>query len=157
MGVQLRRLFTVKGKGLYGVDRQASRISAIRDAADRKGIPLFINARTDVYLGNGNDVEEALKRGKAYANAGASGFFVPGVRVPDHIRRLASETPIPVNVMVMDGVPSNDELAKLGVARVSYGASLRRIHEHPSGEGGEVVSLNWRARSQAPLGQGCRH
>ena len=112
----------VKGKGLYGVDRQASRISALRDAADRKGIPLFINARTDVYLGNGDDVEEALKRGKAYANAGASGFFVPGVKVPDQIRGLAVETPIPVNVMVMDGVPSNDELAKLGVARVSYGA-----------------------------------
>jgi 2-methylisocitrate lyase-like PEP mutase family enzyme len=112
----------VKGKRLYDVDRQASRISAIRDAADRKGIPLFINARTDVYLGNGDDIEEALRRGKAYASAGASGFFVPGVKVPDQIRRLAAETPISVNVMVMEGVPSNEELAKLGVARVSYGA-----------------------------------
>jgi 2-methylisocitrate lyase-like PEP mutase family enzyme len=111
----------VKGKGLYSVDRQASRIAAIREAAERKGIPLFINARTDVFLGNGSDVDEALKRGKAYASAGASGFFIPGSTTPDQIRRIATETPSPVNVMVMEGVPSNDELAQLGVARVSYG------------------------------------
>jgi 2-methylisocitrate lyase-like PEP mutase family enzyme len=111
----------VKGKGLYSVDRQASRIAAIREAAERKGIPLFINARTDVFLGNGNDVDEALKRGKAYASAGASGFFIPGLTTPDQIRRIATEAPVPVNVMVMENVPSNDELAQLGVARVSYG------------------------------------
>ena len=112
----------VKGKGLYGVDRQAGRIAAVREAAERKGVPLFINARTDVYLGNGDDVGEALKRGKAYASAGASGFFVPGVAAPDQIRRIAVDVPIPVNVMIMEGVPSNDELAQLGVARISYGA-----------------------------------
>jgi len=111
----------VKGKGLYGADRQAGRIAAIRDAADRKGIPLFINARTDVFLGNGDDVGEALRRGKAYASAGASGFFIPGLTAPDQIRRIAADVPIPVNVMVMEGVPSNDELARLGVARISYG------------------------------------
>jgi 2-methylisocitrate lyase-like PEP mutase family enzyme len=111
----------VKGKGLYSVDRQASRIAAIREAAERKGIPLFINARTDVFLGNGNDLDEALKRGKAYASAGASGFFIPGLTTPDQIRRIATEAPVPVNVMVMENVPSNDELAQLGVARVSYG------------------------------------
>ena len=92
-----------------------------RTEAARKGIPLFINARTDVYLGNGDDVKEALKRGKAYASAGASGFFVPGVKVPDQIRRLAVETSIPVNVMVMEGVPSNKRLSELRVARISYG------------------------------------
>jgi 2-methylisocitrate lyase-like PEP mutase family enzyme len=111
----------VKGKGLYDVDRQASRIAAIREAAERQGVPLFINARTDVFLGNGNDVDEALKRGKAYASAGASGFFIPGLTTPDQIRRIAAESPVPVNVMVMEGAPSNDELAQLDVARISYG------------------------------------
>jgi len=112
----------VKGKGLYGIDRQASRISAIRDTADRKGIPLFINARTDIFLGNGDDVDEAIQRGKAYASAGAAGFFIPGLAAPDQIRRIAADVPVPINVMVMEGVPSNDELARLGVARISYGA-----------------------------------
>ena len=111
----------VKGRGLYDIDRQAKRIAAIRHAAERKGIPLFINARTDVFLGNSGDVDEALERAKAYASAGASGFFIPGLTEADHIRRIAEEATLPVNVMVMEGVPSNDKLAKLGVARVSYG------------------------------------
>jgi 2-methylisocitrate lyase-like PEP mutase family enzyme len=111
----------VKGRGLYDIDRQAERIAAIRHAAERKGVPLFINARTDVFLGNSGDVDEALERAKAYASAGASGFFIPGLTEADHIRRIAEEATLPVNVMVMEGVPSNDKLAKLGVARVSYG------------------------------------
>jgi 2-methylisocitrate lyase-like PEP mutase family enzyme len=112
----------VKGKGLYAIDRQAKRIAAIRHAAEQKGIPLFINARTDVFLGNGADVNEALEREKAYAAAGASGFFIPGLTDAGQIRRIAEEASLPVNVMVMEGVPPNDRLAKLGVARVSYGA-----------------------------------
>ena len=112
----------VKGKGLYAIDRQAKRIAAIRHAAEQQGIPLFINARTDVFLGNSADVNEALEREKAYAAAGASGFFIPGLTDAGQIRRIAEEASLPVNVMVMEGVPSNDRLAKLGVARVSYGA-----------------------------------
>lgn len=111
----------VKGKGLYDIDRQAKRIAAIRRAAERENIPFFINARTDVFFGNGADVEEALQREKAYAAAGASGFFIPGLTDADQIKRIANEASLPVNVMVMEGVPSSDELAKLGVARVSYG------------------------------------
>jgi 2-methylisocitrate lyase-like PEP mutase family enzyme len=111
----------VKGKGLYDIDRQAKRIAAIRRAAEHKSIPFFINARTDVFLGNSADVEEALQREKAYAAAGASGFFIPGLTDADQIKRIASEATLPVNVMVMEGVPSNDKLARLGVARVSYG------------------------------------
>ncbi|NKJ39571.1 isocitrate lyase/phosphoenolpyruvate mutase family protein [Rhizobium sp. SG570] len=111
----------VKGKGLYDIDRQANRIAEIRRAAEHKGIPLFINARTDVFFRNSGDVEEALQREKAYAAAGASGFFIPGVTDADQIKRIASEATLPVNVMVMEGLPSNEKLATLGVARVSYG------------------------------------
>jgi 2-methylisocitrate lyase-like PEP mutase family enzyme len=111
----------VKGKGLYDIDRQAKRIATIRQAAEQKGIPLFINARTDIFLGNGNDVDEALRRSQAYASAGASGFFVPGLTAPDQIQRVVRESTLSVNVMVMKGVPSNEKLAQLGVARVSYG------------------------------------
>ncbi|MGN7737854.1 isocitrate lyase/PEP mutase family protein [Ensifer sp. 22564] len=111
----------VKGKGLYDIDRQAKRIAAIRRAAERENIPFFINARTDVFFGNGADVEEALQREKAYAAAGASCFFIPGLTDADQIKRIANEASLPVNVMVIDGMPSSDELATLGVARVSYG------------------------------------
>ncbi|NNU35610.1 isocitrate lyase/phosphoenolpyruvate mutase family protein [Rhizobium sophorae] len=111
----------VKGKGLYDLDRQAKRIAAIRRVADQKGVPFFINARTDVFFGNASDPEDALRREKAYAAAGASGFFIPGLTDAGLIKRIASEATLPINVMVTGGLPSNDELVKLGVARISYG------------------------------------
>lgn len=115
----------VKGSGLYETDRQARRIAAIRQAAERKGIALFINARTDLFLGQGRDpaqsVGEAIDRAKAYAAAGASSFFIPGLQDEALIGRICEGTALPVNVMVMDGVPPNERLAQLGVARISYG------------------------------------
>ena len=115
----------VKGSGLYSLDRQARRIAAIRKAAEQKGIDLFINARTDVFFEHGEDaaqaVGEALNRAKAYAAVGASGFFVPGLVDDALIGQICESVSLPVNVMVMDGVPSNGRLSALGVARISYG------------------------------------
>jgi 2-methylisocitrate lyase-like PEP mutase family enzyme len=115
----------VRGSGLYGIDRQASRIAAVRQAAQKQGVPLFINARTDLFLGQGNEPEsviaEAIDRAKAYAAAGASGFFIPGLQEHTLIAKICDGTPLPVNVMVMDGVPPHDRLTELGVARISHG------------------------------------
>jgi 2-methylisocitrate lyase-like PEP mutase family enzyme len=117
----------VKGAGLYDIARQASRIASIRKAAAHKGIDLFINARTDLFLGQGrNPAEaelEAVERAKAYSAAGASGFFVPGLVDAGMIGRICDSVPLPVNVMVMKDVPSHKHLAELGVARISYGAT----------------------------------
>jgi 2-methylisocitrate lyase-like PEP mutase family enzyme len=117
----------VKGSGLYSIDRQASRIAVLRRIADQKGLPLFVNARTDLFLGQGNDpqavVGEALDRAAAYSDAGASGFFIPGLQEKPLITRISEGAALPVNVMVMDGVPSNVELAEIGIARISYGAT----------------------------------
>ena len=115
----------VKGSGLYDIDRQARRLVAIRKAAEQKGVVLFINARTDLFLGQGRDpaqsVGEALDKAKAYAAAGASGFFIPGLANDALIGRICESVTLPVNVMVMNGVPSNDRLSELGVSRISYG------------------------------------
>jgi 2-methylisocitrate lyase-like PEP mutase family enzyme len=115
----------VKGSGLYSVDRQARRIAAIRKAAEQKGVDLFINARTDVFFEHGEDaaqaVDEALDRAKTYAAVGASGFFVPGLVDDALIGQICAGVALPVNIMVMDGVPSNARLSELGVARISYG------------------------------------
>ena len=64
---------------------------------------------------------DGLERAKAYAAAGASGFFIPGLTEDALIEQLCEAVSLPVNVMVMDGVPSNERLVKLGVARISYG------------------------------------
>src|SRR6266853_34947 len=115
----------VKGPGLYDIERQARRLVAIRKAAEQKRVGLFINARTDLFLGQSRDpaqsVGEALERAKAYAAAGASGFFIPGLANDALIGRICEGVTLPVNVMVMDGVPSNDRLSELGVSRISYG------------------------------------
>jgi 2-methylisocitrate lyase-like PEP mutase family enzyme len=114
----------VNGAGLYEVDRQARRIASLRKAAERKGVPLFINARSDVFFQDGDAktfVDEAESRGKAYAAAGASGFFVPGLKDEGLIGRLSDSVALPLNIMVMAGVPSNSRLADLGVSRISYG------------------------------------
>lgn len=116
----------VQGTGLYPIDRQAHRIAAVRAAAKKKGVDLFINARTDLFLGGDGDpaasVGEAIERAKAYAAAGASGFFIPGLVDDSLIGRIVDGVELPVNVMVMGGVSPTERLAKLGVARVSYGA-----------------------------------
>lgn len=115
----------VKGSGLYSVDRQARRLGAIRKTAEQKRVDLFVNARTDVFFEHSEDatqaVAEVLERAKAYAAAGASGFFIPGLTEDALIGQLCEAVMLPLNVMVMDGVPSNERLAKLGVARISYG------------------------------------
>lgn len=117
----------VKGEGIYDIETQSERIAAIRGAADDHDIPLFINARTDLYLKtepaehDAALLEEAVARAKAYAAAGASGFFAPGMWKETDIRTLCKESPLPVNILVWKGVPTARELANYGVARVSHG------------------------------------
>lgn len=112
------------GKGLRPVGEQAERIAKVAGAG------LFVNARTDLFLGPlmaGGDpncmnlVVQALSRAAAYRDAGAGCLFVPGLSDPELIRELCSASPLPVNIMRLDGMVSNAELAELGVARISYG------------------------------------
>ncbi len=116
----------VKGVGLYDRDRQARRISELRNAAEEKRVPLFINARTDLFLGQKGDpaksIDAAIERAKAYADAGASGVFVPGLKDERLIGQICDAVSLPVNVMMMEGVAPFSRLKELGVARVSYGA-----------------------------------
>jgi 2-methylisocitrate lyase-like PEP mutase family enzyme len=115
----------VNGSGLHAIEAQCARIAAIRSMAEARGLPLFINARTDVFFGSGiappDCLPEAQARAAAYARAGASGFFVPGLAELPAIRQLCSTVELPLNVMVMPQLPHTRELAQLGVARISYG------------------------------------
>jgi 2-methylisocitrate lyase-like PEP mutase family enzyme len=118
----------VAGDGLYPLRDQADRIEAFREGA---GLAFFINARTDVFLkAEANDhratIGEATERAFAYAEAGASGFFVPGVVERDLIGRICEASPLPVNVMALPGVPDAEVLAGLGVARISHGPAPYR-------------------------------
>jgi 2-methylisocitrate lyase-like PEP mutase family enzyme len=115
----------VSGSGLHPIAAQCARIAAIRAAADALGIRLFINARTDLFfdpaLAPMDGVEQARARAEAYAAAGASGFFVPGLVDARAIAALCDAVELPVNVMMGQGLPDLPALARSGVARVSYG------------------------------------
>lgn len=115
----------VAGSGLHGIDIQCARIAAIRRMAVARDVPLFINARTDLFFEPGvaarDALGEAIARAVAYAQAGASGLFVPGLQDLDVIAELAAATELPVNVMLTAGMASVDRLAAAGAARISAG------------------------------------
>jgi 2-methylisocitrate lyase-like PEP mutase family enzyme len=106
---------------------QADRLAAARTAAGRLGLPLWINARTDVFLaGQGPAarlLEAAADRAVAYAAAGADSIFVPGLTDPAAIAELAAG-PLPVAVMAGPGAPPAAELAAAGAARISLGTAI---------------------------------
>ena len=115
----------VSGTGLYSTAAQAARIRAIRRMADARGIALFINARSDLFFDGKAPtpatLAEARARAQAYADAGASGYFVPGLVDRDMIAMLCASIDLPLNVMTLPGLAGNDALAAAGVARISHG------------------------------------
>ncbi|TQV70214.1 isocitrate lyase/phosphoenolpyruvate mutase family protein [Exilibacterium tricleocarpae] len=123
----------VGGSGLYATAAQCDRLRAIRETAQAQGIPLFINARTDLFLKQSDSnkhaelMEEAKARAAAYAEAGASGLFAPGLADAELIGELCEAVKLPVNIMMNENVPSPTELATLGVARISCGPGPYRI------------------------------
>ncbi|WP_439358278.1 isocitrate lyase/PEP mutase family protein [Bradyrhizobium sp. DASA03007] len=110
---------------LVGPEQHAAKIKAVRDTAQELGVHLFINARTDPFLlkiGSPDEcLNEAARRAKVYAEAGADGIFVPGLNDLAYIEKLVQLTPLPVNIMVTQGVPEIRDLARVGVRRVSLG------------------------------------
>ena len=104
------------------------RIGATKRGASRAGVDLFVNARCDVYLKAlttpERALEESISRGKKYKEAGADGFFLPGIVDPAGIRQVVSAVRLPLNVLVRAGLPRVSELAALGVRRISAGSGI---------------------------------
>lgn len=114
------------GKGPH--ELHLKKIEAIRAAAERAGVDLFINARTDVFLKKlvapEEAVRETLRRAAAIKSAGASGLFVPAVAKPDDIAAIAEAAGLPLNVMAMPGVADAAELKALGAKRLSAATAV---------------------------------
>lgn len=107
---------------------QAERVAAMRDVGERAGVPLVINARTDLFLaGIGESdawrTQEAIRRGNRYLDAGAACVFVPGVADETIIAQLCREIHGPINILAGASTPGVARLAQLGVARISVGSA----------------------------------
>lgn len=117
----------VGATGLFSIEEQVARLRAVRRAADDLGVAAFINARTDVFMQAGRDadpgplMDEVLRRGAAYAEAGADGFFVPKLTDKALLPQVCERIALPVNVMTSGDVQEVRALARLGVARISFG------------------------------------
>jgi 2-methylisocitrate lyase-like PEP mutase family enzyme len=115
---------------LVDLPLQIEKIAAVRETSRKMGIPLVLNARTDVYLLEVGQPEsrfgETVKRLAAFREAGADCLFAPGIRSLEVISRLVRELQHPVNILAGSGSPSIPELQKSGVARVSLGSSVMR-------------------------------
>jgi 2-methylisocitrate lyase-like PEP mutase family enzyme len=108
--------------GLVPVDEQADAIRAIRAGRPH----LVLNARVDVFLRMGGDVDDAVERANAYLAAGADCAYpilCPPVSIPELARRIDG----PVNVLAGEDVPPPHELQELGVARLTWGGALAAL------------------------------
>ncbi|MEO5648689.1 MAG: isocitrate lyase/phosphoenolpyruvate mutase family protein [Ginsengibacter sp.] len=111
---------------LIATKDQCEKISIIKKVGMEKGSPLFINARSDVYLRWGNLSEEekllkTIERGKAYKDAGADGFYPIIVREKQSIESIVKEVGLPVNIILLPGTHDFETLKNMGVSRLSLG------------------------------------
>ena len=130
IGINLEDSMINRGAPILELDNAIARVRAAREAAQAAGVPLVINARTDVYLHGIGDrdarFDDAVRRVNAYRAAGADSLFIPGVRDAAVIGKLVAALEGPMNILAGPGSPSVSELEKLGVARVSVGGGPAR-------------------------------
>ncbi|MGZ4047035.1 MAG: isocitrate lyase/phosphoenolpyruvate mutase family protein, partial [Bacteroidia bacterium] len=117
---------------LFSIETQCKRIGIVRKISEDMNIPLFINARTDVYIRDNfasdeEKFEETIKRGRAYLNAGADCIFPIVMKQKQDIQNLISVLKCPINILTIAGVPDLKTLSEIGVARVSLGPSFLKI------------------------------
>ncbi len=136
----------------------ARKLEAARRAADRAGVPLFINARIDVYLHRLAEgaaaLAETLRRAELYRVAGADGIFVPGPAEEPLIGALARGIVLPLNVMSRSGVPPAARLEVLGVRRLSSATGLFRAAFAALGRAAEAYLREGDPSALAAAGQG---
>lgn len=123
---------TVHGEGgrLRSSAEHAEFVGGLRAAADRAGVHVVINARTDILLkGIGEPdgrVAASIEKLRAAAEAGADVLYPVGFHDDDTLRRLTAELPLPVNAIARPEAGDLAHLAGLGVARISFGPFWQR-------------------------------
>jgi 2-methylisocitrate lyase-like PEP mutase family enzyme len=130
VGMNLEDATSDSEQPLVELSLQLEKIRAVREVAESLQVPLVLNARTDVYLlqvgAPGTRYDEAIRRLRAFRDAGADCVFVPGLTEAPTIARIVSDLQHPVNILAGPGSLSVPELRKLGVARISLGSGPMR-------------------------------
>ena len=112
---------------LFDFALAVNRVRAARRAIDESGTGVLLTGRSEGFIAGRPDIEEVIRRLRAYADAGADCLFAPGIRTPSHIEAVVrAVAPKPVNVVVSTDFITVAQLAKLGVRRISVGGSFAR-------------------------------
>lgn len=115
-----------KDAPLYDFDLAVKRIAAARAAIDQTGSGVLLTARSEGFFVGRPDLDETVKRMKAFAAAGADVLYAPGIREDAQIQAIVQAAGgKPVNMLTMG--QSVAHLAQLGIRRISVGGSLARV------------------------------
>ena len=146
VGLNLEDSLKTRGaRTLRGLEEQCQRIAKVRQVADRKGVPLVINARVDAYfcLSIKEDAtEEAVARAKSYSEAGADCIYPIGPGDEATIRILRGRIKAPINILASPSAVPLSVLHELGVNRVSFGPFVFRSVLRKFVEIAEAVMAN---------------
>lgn len=114
---------------LYEFDLALARVRAAREAIDRAGRDVIFTARSEGFIRGRPDLDETIRRLKAYAEAGADCLYAPGIKTREQIEAVVKAVaPKPVNFLMATATNfSVDDLAAMGVRRISTGGSLARV------------------------------
>jgi 2-methylisocitrate lyase-like PEP mutase family enzyme len=118
-----------KNEPLYDLDLAVARMKAARAAIDKAGGDVLLTGRAECFLVGRPDLDETVRRLKAYSTAGADCLYAPGIRTPEQIAAVVkAAAPKPVNVLMPGalGITVAD-LEALGVRRISVGGTLARV------------------------------
>jgi 2-methylisocitrate lyase-like PEP mutase family enzyme len=117
-----------KNKPLYDLDAAVARIRAARAAIDKTSSDVVFTGRAECFLVGRPELDETIKRLKAYADAGADCLYAPGIRSTEQIAAVVKAVaPKPVNFLMTNYALKTSDIAALGVRRISVGGTLARV------------------------------
>ncbi|MBK7319654.1 isocitrate lyase/phosphoenolpyruvate mutase family protein [Candidatus Villigracilis affinis] len=116
---------------LRPIPEQVERIQAVRAVAEKRGIPLVINARADSFFAEGfssleDRIEDVITRANAYLKAGADCTYPIGASDKETLKVLRQRINAPINVLASAKTASLKELQEIGINRVSFGPYIFR-------------------------------
>jgi len=117
---------------LYGFDQAVARVRAARAAIDKAGGDVIFTARCENFLHGKPDLDDTIKRLRAFAEAGADCLYAPGIKTREQIEAVVKAVaPKPVNLLMSwSGGFSVKDIAAMGVRRISVGGTLARVAMH---------------------------
>jgi len=111
---------------LYAFELAVERVAAAREAIDETGTGVLLTGRSEGFVVGRPDLEETIRRLKAYAEAGADCLYAPRIATEQIPEVVAAVSPKPVNVLANAPSITVAEAAALGVRRISVGGTLAR-------------------------------